>query len=95
MDIGWTIRAGVDPAATIRRLNGKLVAFHIKDINRNPAAEDGWANAGDGTFDWPVLLPEIETSGVKLLVLEHDNPPSYKAFASRSYAYVSKLIGRA
>ncbi|NNG03165.1 MAG: sugar phosphate isomerase/epimerase [Inquilinus sp.] len=85
-DIGWIERAGEDSADWIGRHRDRIVAFHIKDLA--PAGEnldeDGWADIGRGTIDWPRLLPAIQSAKAELFVLEHDNPNDFERFATRS-----------
>jgi sugar phosphate isomerase/epimerase len=94
-DVGWIVRAKSDIAAEIAKFPGKVAAFHIKDTApEGVTAEDGWTDIGSGTIDWKNLLSVIDKSGCDLLVLEHDEPSDWRAFASRSYAFLSDLTGR-
>jgi sugar phosphate isomerase/epimerase len=94
-DIGWIARAGKDPEAEVKRYAGKIAAFHVKDLApAGTTADDGWTDIGSGTIAWKTLLPAIEASASDLLVFEHDNPSDWRGFASRSYGYVSNLVGR-
>ena len=50
-------------------------------------AEDGWADVGYGTLDWPTLFAEIRRqTAAKYFVMEHDNPSDPERFAGRSIA---------
>jgi sugar phosphate isomerase/epimerase len=94
-DIGWIIRAGQNADREIRKFPRKLAAFHIKDIApAGVTVDDGWTDIGAGTVDWKGLWPAIAESGTDLLVFEHDNPSDWRGFASHSYTYIAKLIGR-
>ena len=46
--------------------------------------EDGWADVGHGTQDWPAIKAELDAQGVTHFVLEHDNPADHARFARRS-----------
>ena len=92
-DIAWVIRGGADPFHWIRTLGSRLTAVHVKDIapageNRD---EDGWADLGQGTVDWPALMAAIRQTPARYLVLEHDSPSAPARFARRSVAAAQKL----
>jgi sugar phosphate isomerase/epimerase len=94
-DIGWITRAGKDPEAETRKYASKIAVFHVKDVApAGTTVDDGWTDVGSGIVDWKSLMPAIEASASDLLVFEHDNPSDWRGFASRSFAYVSKLVGR-
>jgi sugar phosphate isomerase/epimerase len=94
-DIGWIVRAGRQPAAEIARFQGKVAAFHVKDVAATGVSKDGgWTDVGAGTIDWKGLWPTISGSGAGLLVLEHDEPSDWRGFAARSFTYLGKLTGR-
>ena len=96
IDIGWVVRAGVDPAAEVRRQGAKIAAFHIKDTTKpgTTTHDDGWTDVGAGIIDWHGLWPAIAASGANLLVVEHDNPSDWRAFAANSHKFLSGLTGR-
>jgi sugar phosphate isomerase/epimerase len=94
-DIGWIVRAGADAAVEIRKQAAKIAAFHVKDTAKaGVTKDDGWTDVGAGIIDWKSVWPAISASGVTLLVMEHDNPSDWRAFAANSFKYVNGLIGR-
>lgn len=90
VDIAWAVRGGQDPAALIQRYGERVASFHVKDIAPagQCADEDGWADVGHGTLDWPALLPVMRATPAMTWVLEHDNPIDDARFARRSAATV-------
>jgi sugar phosphate isomerase/epimerase len=90
MDVAWVIRGGADPQDWIRRHGTRITAAHVKDIapKGENAAEDGWADVGQGTVDWPGLMAALRETPCELFVIEHDNPSDHQRFASRSIAAV-------
>lgn len=86
IDVAWVVRGGADPLAWIERYKDRITAAHVKDIA--PAGEnkdeDGWADVGHGTVDWPAIMAALRAIGVKHFVMEHDNPKDHKRFATRS-----------
>lgn len=94
-DIGWILRAGADIGAEVGRNAGKIAAFHIKDAAAGGvSADDGWTDVGAGTIDWNALWPTFTATGATLLVVEHDNPSDWRAFAGNSFRYLTTLTGR-
>lgn len=92
-DLAWAVRAGEDHIKWIEKYADRIVAAHIKDIAQTGqnADEDGWADIGDGTIDWPETFAALAQSNCQYLVLEHDNPSDGSRFASRSIAYLNSL----
>lgn len=93
IDIAWVIRGGQDPIDWIKAQSGRIIAVHLKDIapNGKCADEDGWADVGHGTIDWPPLLQALKSAPVASFVMEHDNPNDDKRFAARSIAAAAKF----
>lgn len=90
MDVAWVVRGGADPLAWIKDYAGQIVAAHVKDIapvGQN-LDEDGWADVGHGTVDWPTIMAALKSIGVNNFVCEHDNPSDDKRFATRALASV-------
>jgi len=88
MDVAWVIRGGADPLPFIEKYKDRITAAHVKDIA--PAGqntdEDGWADVGHGTVDWPAIMAALRKIGVRHFVMEHDNPKDDARFATRSIA---------
>ena len=88
-DVAWLVRGGGDPVAWMEREKARLTAIHVKDIapaGENPD-EDGWADIGEGTLDWPTLYKEARARGAKWIVLEHDKPSDPLRFSRTGRAY--------
>lgn len=90
-DIGWIEWVGEDAAAWIEKYKDRVTSLHVKDLapKGENADEDGQADVGHGVLDWAKLMPAIHAPGVRLLVIEHDNPNDFERFARRSFATVS------
>lgn len=88
MDVAWVIRGGADPLAWIERYKDRITAAHVKDIAPagENADEDGWADVGHGTVDWPTIMAALRAIGVRHFVMEHDNPKDHARFATRAIA---------
>lgn len=85
-DIAWIVRGDADPFEWIQKYGNRITAAHVKDIA--PAGEntdeDGWADVGQGTVDWPGLMTALRAADVDLFIMEHDNPSDNTRFATRS-----------
>lgn len=92
-DIAWAVVAGEDPLAWMETYADRLVSAHIKDIAPTGQAmdEDGWADVGQGTLDWPALIGALEQTRCRVFVMEHDNPSDDRRFATRSLAAMRAL----
>jgi sugar phosphate isomerase/epimerase len=86
IDVAWVIRGGADPRPWIEREGRRIVAVHVKDIATPGDAvdEDGWADVGHGTVDWPGLMTVLGRSAARFYVMEHDHPSDFERFARRS-----------
>lgn len=85
-DLAWIVRGNGDPVAEIQKHAKRLVACHIKDLAPSGQCldEDGWADAGHGTMDWPALRSAMSQANVSLFVAEHDKPNDVARFARRA-----------
>lgn len=89
-DLAWIARGGGDPIAWMRKLKSRLTAVHVKDIAPAGANldEDGWADIGAGTLDWPRLWREAIALGASHMILEHDKPKDPIGFARASRQFL-------
>lgn len=86
LDVAWVVKGGQDPIAWIRKYAARIAAAHIKDIapEGECADEDGWADVGFGTMDWPWIMEALRRTQTHWFVMEHDNPSDHARFARRS-----------
>lgn len=94
-DIAWIVRGGENPLEWIERYADRLSAVHVKDIAPagECADEDGWADVGHGTMDWPTLIAALKKTPAALFVVEHDNPSDIARFAKRALTNVQEYLG--
>jgi sugar phosphate isomerase/epimerase len=73
LDTYWLQYGGVNPAAWIRRLGGRVPLVHLKDL----AIVDGDpvdAEVGEGNLDWRDILEACREAETKWLIVEQDAP---------------------
>ncbi|MCB9993712.1 MAG: sugar phosphate isomerase/epimerase [Hyphomicrobiaceae bacterium] len=93
-DVAWTVRGNADPVAWTRKYADRIVAIHVKDIAPvgDCIDEDGWADVGHGTLDWPGLMKLVRSeTKAEYFVMEHDNPSDVDRFARRSIEAARKF----
>jgi sugar phosphate isomerase/epimerase len=90
-DLAWVIKGGADPLAWIGSHGSRITSVHVKDIAPagENADEDGWADVGHGTVDWPGLFRALRGTPARNFIMEHDNPKDHERFAARSIAAAS------
>ncbi len=89
IDVAWVVRGGSDPLPWIDRHGRRISAVHVKDIAEAGEGldEDGWADVGHGTIDWPKLFKALKSkTPAKYFIMEQDNPNDIGRFARRSIA---------
>jgi sugar phosphate isomerase/epimerase len=59
MDIGHTMRAGVDPAAAAKEAGARLLDMHTKDVHQMNGKWDG-VDCGDGDINLPALFRQLQ-----------------------------------
>ena len=93
-DLAWVAVGKASPLECISKYQNRITSVHIKDIA--PAGqcedEDGWADVGHGTLDWPRLLKAVAASPVRHYVVEHDKPSDDARFASRSAEFLKQHL---
>lgn len=87
-DLAWVIKGGGDPMDWIGTYRTRITAVHVKDIapEGENTDEDGWADVGHGTVDWPGLITALEQTSCHRFIMEHDKPSDPARFAERSIA---------
>ena len=62
MDIGHTMRAGVDPVAAAKEAGPRLLDMHTKDVHLSNGKWDG-VDCGDGDINLPALFRQLQKMG--------------------------------
>lgn len=62
-DTGHWMRSGIDPVEAIRKLEGRIVSFHFKDLNQMGGGHDVPWGTGKGNVKG--MLTEIRRQGLK------------------------------
>lgn len=94
-DTGHWMRSGVDPLEALKKLEGRIISFHFKDLNefgKLGAHDVPW---GTGKADVKALLAEIKRQafkGVFSIEYEHDTENLVPDIA-QSVAYFDKVAG--
>ncbi|HUT44934.1 MAG TPA: sugar phosphate isomerase/epimerase, partial [Sedimentisphaerales bacterium] len=92
-DIGHTMRAGVDPAESVKKYADRLLDVHIKDVSA--ANKDGSAvEAGRGVIDIPKFLKtliKIDYDGIVSFEYEKDAKDPLAGLAE-SVGYVKGVL---
>lgn len=89
MDIYWTVKAGQDPLALMKRWPNRIVAVHVKDAG--PAPERKMMEVGAGTIDFKTILATGRKQGLQHWFIEHDNPTDPIASITASAAALKTL----
>ena len=88
LDLFWTVAAGEDPKAVIRRLPGRVYAYHVKDRT----AEGKMTSVGAGTIDFADIFRLNGLAGAKHFYVENDQSPApYLPDITASFAALSRL----
>jgi sugar phosphate isomerase/epimerase len=88
LDLFWAVAAGEDPKAIIRRLAGRIYAYHVKDRT----ADGKMTSVGKGVIDFADIFTLNRTAGVKHFYVENDQSPApYLPDIQTSFTTLSRL----
>ena len=88
LDLFWAVAAGEDPKAIIRRLAGRIYAYHVKDRT----AEGKMTSVGKGVIDFADIFTLNAVAGVKHFYVENDQSPApYLPDITASFSALSRL----
>lgn len=94
-DTGHWVRSGVDPLEAMKKLEGRIISFHSKDVDtRSPEALDvPW---GTGIGDMRGQLAEIRRQGIKPVIsIEYELPTDAdpQSDMAKCIAYYESVCG--
>ena len=88
LDLFWAVAAGEDPKAIIRRLAGRIYAYHVKDRT----ADGKMTSVGKGVIDFADIFTLNAVAGVKHFYVENDQSPApYLPDITTSFQTLSRL----
>ncbi len=91
-DTGHWIRSGLDPVECLRKLQGRIVGFHLKDVIESGKPEARDVPLGTGKGNYSAVLKELHRQGYRgalMIEYEHDSPELMKDVA-QCVAFVEK-----
>ena len=93
MDVGHTMRSGVDPVAAAKEAGARLLDMHIKDVKQVNGKWDG-VDCGDGDIHLPALFRQLQKMGYKgYCNLEYEVKTDEKmARMAKSIAYMRGVL---
>lgn len=98
LDLGWITAGGLDPAAELRRLKGRVKMVHLKDVKAstktNYELQQDPAECGLGKFDWKAVLTACEAAGVEHYYVEQEPPFTRDRFESMkiSHDFLARFV---
>lgn len=99
IDVFWVKAAGLDAAALIKKLSGRVSQLHLKDLKEGIAMPsyksglpaDAFQELGDGIIPMEPIIAAAKEAGVKHCHVEQDQSPDAMASIKQSIAYLAKL----
>lgn len=76
-DTGHWVRSGLDPLQCLRKMAGRIVSMHLKDVAESGKPESRDVPLGTGKANYAALLAELHRQGfrgVMSIEYEHDSP---------------------
>src|SRR5690625_708316 len=74
-DLGHWVRSGLDPVESMKKLEGRIISVHAKDLDEFGNLEARDVRIGSGVIDYKTVIEELERqsfSGPVYIEAEHD-----------------------
>jgi sugar phosphate isomerase/epimerase len=96
MDIYWVVTGGADPLAYLQKYPNRFRLCHIKDRQKDAAADerDASCDLGTGSLDYAKILKVAQDNGMEYYIVEqekYDNSTPLKS-AQADAEYLKKLV---
>lgn len=73
VDTYWVQAGGADPAAWLRKLNGRIQCIHFKDMSYSTEDQKvRMAPIGEGNINWDAVFDAVRESDIKYAFVEQD-----------------------
>ena len=86
-DVGHWIRSGLNPLECLKKLEGRVIEFHLKDLNEKGVRKAHDLPWGSGVSNIPAIMQEMKRQNFKgVISIEYEynwenNVPEVKASA--------------
>lgn len=70
LDVCWVQTGGGDPAAWIRKFEGRAPLVHFKDLGIGRSGKPASMPVGSGNLNWPAIVAACRQTGVRYAVVE-------------------------
>jgi sugar phosphate isomerase/epimerase len=94
-DTGHWARSGLKPVEALRKLEGRIVSLHLKDISKFGDRKAACVPFGTGEGDIAGVVKEVRRQGIKpLFTIEHEvSSPKLVEEVAQCIAYFDKVVG--
>jgi sugar phosphate isomerase/epimerase len=69
LDLYWSWRGTADPVDVIRANRGRVLQFHVKDMN----IDSGFTDPGTGLIDFRRIFAQSDVAGIREYIVERDD----------------------
>jgi sugar phosphate isomerase/epimerase len=69
LDLFWAVRGAHDPVDLIGQNQGRVLQYHVKDLNQ----AGSFADPGQGLLDFPRIFGHSDQAGVREYIVERDD----------------------
>jgi sugar phosphate isomerase/epimerase len=95
-DVGHMLKSGVDPLESIKKLNGRILAIHLKDIGEKNNIKAIDVPVGTGLVNFPEIFKELKRqhfNGYIYIERDADEKPSNLPSVIRTVKYYNDQLG--
>lgn len=92
-DTGHWVRSGLDPVECLKKLEGRILGFHLKDVAEKGNRQSRDVPLGQGAGNYTQVMAEIKRQGyqgVTAIEYEHDSP-ELMADVAKCVAFVEQM----
>ena len=86
LDLFWVQRGGANPIDWLRKLKGRMVTSHIKDMNGTTNSRNVIAPIGKGNLNFGAIIPACDENDIQYVFIEQDNAVESDSFACVEYS---------
>jgi hypothetical protein len=89
LDLGWAVKAGVDPVELFQKHPGRFPLWHVKDLDKTTQQP---TEIGTGTVNLKRIFDNAGSSGMKHFFVEQDGAPKPFENIATSFTNLSKFV---